>query len=374
MALTAPLDTELEVTLLGPGLGECQLIHLGAGNWVVVDSCIDSHTSQPAAIAYLERIGVDPRKAVKLVVATHWHDDHIRGLSEVLECCSDARFCCSVALCESEFVAAVLKYEGQKNVAGGPGVREIRNIYKILEERSSVFPPIKALADRVVYQVPEEMSGHGRVCRVWTLSPSDEQLEKFYVELTNLMPSVKETKRRAVPQDPNHVSIATLVEVGEHSILLGGDLEETGNPLTGWSMIVSSQARPQVKSSVFKIPHHGSENAHCDDVWATMLEDNPLAILTPYNRGVKKRPSQDDVARISYFTENGYSTAQIKVAKTKKKRERDVEKMINDVVGKIRAVSVGTGMIRLRRNMSDLESNWDVELFDGACDLSKACL
>ena len=52
---------------------------------------------QPA-LEYLQRIGHNPASSVRLIVATHWHDDHIRGLAEVVRTCAAADFYCSSAL------------------------------------------------------------------------------------------------------------------------------------------------------------------------------------------------------------------------------------------------------------------------------------
>jgi hypothetical protein len=52
--------------------------------------------------------------------------------------------------------------------------------------------------------------------------------------------------------------------IGDIALLLGADLEETGEEDTGWSVIVASTERPHGKASIFKIPHHGSETAHHD--------------------------------------------------------------------------------------------------------------
>src|SRR5260370_27238866 len=67
---------ELEVSLFGPGVGECVVVHLGLGEWLVVDSCVDPVSRKPVALNYLSELHVDVGKAVKQVVAKHWHDDH----------------------------------------------------------------------------------------------------------------------------------------------------------------------------------------------------------------------------------------------------------------------------------------------------------
>jgi hypothetical protein len=37
-------------------------------------------SGHPAAAEYLASIGVDPATSVRLIIATHWHDDDIAGL------------------------------------------------------------------------------------------------------------------------------------------------------------------------------------------------------------------------------------------------------------------------------------------------------
>ena len=98
--------TSLEITLFGPGYGESVVLHVGNGAWIVVDSCIDKENT-PVAIQYLNRLGVDPAEAVTLVVATHWHDDHIRGMARLVAACTNARFCCAGVLCREEFLEVV---------------------------------------------------------------------------------------------------------------------------------------------------------------------------------------------------------------------------------------------------------------------------
>ena len=75
-----PSADEIEVVLFGTGFGDSIVLNLDDGSWVIVDSCI-SPEGKPFALEYLESIGAKPGKAVDGVVATHWHDDHIRGIA-----------------------------------------------------------------------------------------------------------------------------------------------------------------------------------------------------------------------------------------------------------------------------------------------------
>jgi len=80
-ALVAPQPHELDVVVFGPGVGESILLHLGESDWFVIDSCKYPGEKTPAALKYLPSIGVDPSVSVKRILATHWHDDHIKGLA-----------------------------------------------------------------------------------------------------------------------------------------------------------------------------------------------------------------------------------------------------------------------------------------------------
>ena len=83
----APPPDVAEVSLIGTGYGESVVVHVGWGEWVIVDSCSEKeapHLAQSSAVSYLRRIGVDLSKQVSLVFASHWHDDHIAELSKVV--------------------------------------------------------------------------------------------------------------------------------------------------------------------------------------------------------------------------------------------------------------------------------------------------
>ena len=93
-----PEPNEIEVSVFGPGYGEAILIHCGENQWIEIDSCIDVDTKQPATLQYFSQLGIEPASALKLIVASHWHDDHIRGLGEVFKSAPSALFACSMSI------------------------------------------------------------------------------------------------------------------------------------------------------------------------------------------------------------------------------------------------------------------------------------
>jgi beta-lactamase superfamily II metal-dependent hydrolase len=361
-----PQDNEIELTLLGPGYGESIVIHIGNNFWVAIDSCIDIDKKSCATLDYLNSIGVNPSN-VLLIVATHWHDDHVKGLSNLIEACSNARFSCSSALSKDEFLAYVTKFETDCKIKWGSGVSEFYKTLDIIRKRKSSPHPIHATSNRrILYKSPEELN-HSSSCEIWSLSPSDGQIANFISEIKNVTPINNEPKSRA-HQTRNNISVVIQIIIGNETLLLGSDLEETNNDYTGWSVIVDSTEKPKSKAKIFKIPHHGSSTAHSHDVWTKLIENESFALLTPFNRG-KKLPSSSDIQRIQKYSENAFSTASLNAPKTIK-RNSLVEKTITATVGKIRPLANKIGMIRLRKNINDSNAEWNIELFNGACHLS----
>ena len=176
---TGPSPSQIEVCTFGPGYGECSVVHLGNDNWIVIDSCLDKASGNPASLDYFQEIGVDPL-SVKLVVATHWHDDHVRGMARQLTAFRNAQFCSSPALTKKEFTATAISYESRHGIVAGSGATELCDVLEILRKRSVYKFPKKASPGRLVFSVASEDSGHGNECRVITLSPSDKQVDQFF--------------------------------------------------------------------------------------------------------------------------------------------------------------------------------------------------
>lgn len=349
-----PGDAEFELTILGPGYGESILLHVGNGRWVVVDSCLEGD-GRPGSLRYLEQIGVNPARNVGLIVATHWHDDHIRGMARLVELCPDADFCCAAALCREEFLTLVGTLEGRHFSASGSGLREVYGVFSQLE--SAGKKPTHALANRVLFQ-------HGK-CTISSLSPDDAVFQKFLISIERLLPNQGKSKTRIPSLTPNEAAVALWVDVQEFSLLLGADLEKRG-----WVTILKSEARPTGRAAVFKIPHHGSKSADEPAVRAWMLEAEPLAVLTPWRRGRSVLPTKQDVKRIENATSNAWITSKCLSGQPDFKHEnRAVEKALRESGARIRRLARDSGAVRLRRFI-DADDQWKVETFGSAGRLS----
>ena len=337
----------MEVSLFGPGYGECAVVHAGGGDWIVLDS-FRTQRGRPVALQYLDELGLDPARSVRLIVATHWHDDHMRGLGELVSRCPDAYFCCASALGSREFmsVAAALAKTGLPD----QGIREIHAVMTHLDDTDA--QPVWATASRRIHRLSS--------CEVWSLSPHDEAYTSFLKSLAP-RPGI-EPGHGMHSLTPNQLSVALLVRFGTGvSCLFGADLERRG-----WTAVLGDATRPQCTSSVFKVPHHGSANAHLEGVWEELLEPEPIAILAPWHRGGGALPKKGDVTRILKRAPDAYATTSATPGAVP--RDRWVKKRLRNVGARITAESGPHGMIRLRRSMA-AEGVWRVDLSGSACHL-----
>jgi hypothetical protein len=279
----------VEVTAFGPGYGECLLVHLGAGSWMIVDSCVTADLRLPA-LDYLDAMGVNAATSVKLVVATHWHDDHVRGISQVVATCVLARVVCSAALNADEILAGIGTYrpDGKfDSLHTTSGVEEMRRTISLLGPGTASW----AIESRMLYQ-----SLDAPHCRITALSPCDSVLSLAYNEIHDLLVTdpVKTVKR----PDRNLGAVALWVEVGDATMLLGADLQEKDSRHPGWTAILGSSTRPEGKAEVFKVPHHGSDNAHLSAVWDQIVAPNPEVVVCPCRNGRTNLPTDDDITRL----------------------------------------------------------------------------
>lgn len=355
---TTPAPDEIEVSIFGKGFGECILVHLGCGDWIVVDSFRTPQNKNPVAIEYLNSLAVDHKKAVKAIVATHWHDDHISGLHQLVVNCESALFICSAAIGRYEFLEFLCIDEDLKE--GRHGIQELRKILSVLSERKASVGLASENKNLII-------KPHYKIC---SLSPSDTAIILAQKEIATLLPKEMQIRKGIPVFNPNHSSVVLSVCIGEKYILLGADLEEAADKNIGWSRILCTPGRFEQKSNAFKIPHHGSVTGHNDDVWKEMLMPNPVSFLSAFIRGSRALPKGGDIQRILQFTNKAWITTNPFVRKKSFKRDASVEKTIKETARMIHAFS-DAGHIRLRSKLN--EKDWRVDLF-GAAQPLENCL
>lgn len=171
---------EAEISVFGPGYGECLVVHLGGGEWMIVDSCASADHQLPA-LDYLAAIGVDTLDAIKLVVVTHWHDDHVRGISEVVARCPGAKVVCSAALMSDELLGGIggRRPEDEfESVKSSSGVDEMRKTFNLLGEGTALW----AIEGRLLHERRGDYP-----CRISALSPSDQVMTRAQRSIRDLV-------------------------------------------------------------------------------------------------------------------------------------------------------------------------------------------
>jgi beta-lactamase superfamily II metal-dependent hydrolase len=287
----------INVVVFGRGNGESILVQLEANHWMVVDCFINPNTDEPAAISYLKSIGQKPENVIKTIIITHFHEDHVRGMKDLISLSNpNAKVCMPDALTTKE----ALNYYTTLDILNGydelSKVRELCSIFEYMMSQKRFV--IKLNQDKLIFENENHV--------VTALSPSDYDsqaaAQQFIAEVSK---SGKAIPLSASKHTPNHFCIAINVENKntKKSILLGGDLEICTNPSAGWNAAISSIKAPKKDSiQMFKVPHHGSETAYHQDTWDNYVEKDAIAMITTF--GSCKLPRLEYVEQFKKYTQH----------------------------------------------------------------------
>ena len=359
-----PESHELEVSIFGPGFGECIVLHLGNQEWAVIDSCLDPISKSPAALRYFESIGVSVARSVRLIVATHWHDDHIHGISRLFQHAKAAAFACTQVVREPDFNEILGVWSDARSLPGGSGIDELRSILHELSrrtQRSSYPTPKLASANKILWERAQEP-----IASIRALSPSDAAAIASISRLRTEQPQLAKARRRLPNLKPNDASVVLSVVVGDQNVLLGSDLQVRADRNLGWFAIFDEIAQDAVPHQVFKVAHHGSPNADHLDIWSRMLMREPWAIATPFVSGNVRLPSLDDCRRIMAQTQNAFLTAPPHPARFRD-ASRAVERTMKEATIAAYIIPGKFGHVRCRKHIAAPAcAAWRVELLGNA--------
>ena len=348
-----PANDEIELTLFGPGYGEAIAVHLGAKVWLLVDSCIDPGPKRPASLHYLQQIGMNATEHVRAVVASHWHDDHVRGIAQLAEACPSADFFLSAVLNEREATDFLAGYGGSAAPSQVKGTRELFNVIKARED---VVPAMHRtlLMDPMI---------NGRQVKVTALSPTAGAFRQFVAHIAQYLPAVRKPVNHAPDIRPNMAAIALHIDLGNDAILLGADLED--HKTLGWSAVIAdSWSGAKRPSSAYKVAHHGSDTGDCTALWDTLLTQQPVSVLTPFMNGNVKLPSVSDRARVRSRSSDAYISSD---ASRKPRMPRPQQDRLKHICNNLAPVNPGFGAVRLRKKLGT--TTWHAELFGSAGQL-----
>lgn len=357
-----PDDQEMEISLFGPGLGECVVVHLGGGQWMIVDSCLDRH-GRPVALEYLRSLDVG-LESVRVIVASHFHHDHVAGLAQIVAQCRHADFCCSTALSKPDALALIAIYGGvSPRVAG---TIEFMEVLKALKSEGRIIHWLSA--NQTVFRRHARPDVPG--CAVTALAPSAAATDYALQVMASKIPRNGELRSSLVWHEPNVNAVVLWVKFGGVSILLGGDLEGTDEHL-GWGAVVGSPLREPELADVFKVPHHGSRNAHSERVWDEMLVPQPVAAVATFHQGSAHLPTADMTRALCARTARAYATQSPDWRPPRAQQPTAVERSVREAGIVLRSRRGTTGHIRSRRaRVEEPDQEWIVVLRDGAIQLT----
>jgi beta-lactamase superfamily II metal-dependent hydrolase len=348
-----PRVDELEVVVFGPGFGECVLVHFGDGQWMAVDSCLGPD-QRPIALTYLQQVHAAP-DALKIILASHWHDDHVRGISELARNYPGAEFHMSSVFNNKEALAFLAAHSSSTSGRLSRGCDELftvvseRTMVRFDHQRSTLF----------------HSNVGGRTVAVTAFSPVPAALGQMIATFASNLPSPAGGSpiRNAVGSKPNLEAVAVHIDIGGSAILLGSDLENHAN--LGWAGVLSdAYCAQKERSSVYKIAHHGSHSGEHEQIWADLLTPNVQAVATPFSLGRHRLPTDADRVRIRARTGGALltsaSSAKARIAPAQLKR-------LNQLASNVAPINTGFGAVRLRKAPG--APAWTSELFGDAAAL-----
>lgn len=349
--LKPPGPNEIEIIVFGKGTGECICVHLGNGEWIIVDSFLN-RSGTPVAQTYLESLGVDLSTQVKQIITTHWHDDHINGLSKLFKKAVSAKLVCTNCANNKLFNEILSTWEDNKNLTGGSGIDEMNTLFNILNDRKKGnYPTPKiAIESRPLYRNSEID------CEITALSPSDTA---FATSIAKGYNNLNLTDRIRIPSfGENDASIVLSIRIGEHFILLGADLEKSKEREIGWRQIIESKILESNEYQVFKTPHHGSANGHVPELWKDNFTHNIISIVTPFRRCHLPRPeTAQEIVNLSHKSFITAPSADGKYKHPDPATNKEIQ--ANSISTK--KLNTQIGFIRLRKKIDcSISEDWEI--------------
>jgi hypothetical protein len=336
--MNPPSGDEVEVTLLGRGVGECVVLHLLNDTWMVVDSFVDSESGDklPAARSYLDSLGVDPM-AVSTLVVTHFHTDHYRGIDRLHDYYSNARLMVTDALGTEQFFALY------GDEAEPPFLGRLPGTIKRANDRliGQYTPGLRYL------KTGQQVHSDGPVT-VLAMSPTDAAVHQSRLELASTMATGSRSLVNSNLRDDNRCSVVLYLNAAGICALLGADLvAEKG--AYGWRAVLDDpNHRNLERVDLVKVPHHGGVSAHDDAMWDTLVAGNPVLKVAPY--WPSALPRHSDIVRLSHRGAVWQAAPSVS--------------FITDEFGNKVSTKPRTGVIQARRRVGD--PAWRVHVVDPA--------
>lgn len=243
--------------VFGPGLGELVLVRAPPGVWMVIDGC------EVADGGYGQRVLNHYEARPAIIVLTHPHDDHSKGLLEVIDAATPY---------ENKLIWPKIGMVLPCAVGATGNLQVVETLY------------VGGVTERVIGAVEARWHDHPP-CR-WDMNRGEDlPLGAARVRVLSPEPTRREKEldrwrsRRPFKKNP----ISTVLEIlwNGRRVVLGSDLVE--RPGRGWSHCLAFEPSTP-DHDLLKIPHHGSVEAMNEVVLAPGARvPEPVRVIAPYS-------------------------------------------------------------------------------------------
>lgn len=270
----------LKIYIFGSTKGESIVLHLPNGRWGVVDSFASSLNDPRTNPAYrlLKQQNVTE---IEFLCLTHPHDDHFRGMSQLLKGFTVRQFWAfmgpdpqDIALLKTYFLAEATQTD---RAILRESAAELISIFELAEQ--CPIRPQTVISRRSMYPVPRDTRFQ---VEIQGIAPTDDRAKSYK---TSLMHSLFRNPAavQAMPHAKhNMISVGLRITFGQARIILGGDVETEA-----WDTILQEHPPEDLVTHFVKISHHGSTTGYCLGLWEALSNNGsspPVAALTPYKR------------------------------------------------------------------------------------------
>ncbi len=304
----------LSLYVLGPGVGECQVLLMPDGRVIVVDACTKG--GRNFGVALLQALGV---AHVDLFVLTHPDRDHVKGAADFLR-----RYPPDRVWLYPEHASLRWVLVEAKRRARDLGV-SVSDAFRDLTEFGDALDAFKEQQPRRVEHIRgtrEAWTFAGSPYAVKPIAPTEDDEQRAGAMFANLqtLPERKGAEYIAwvenflddgtrAKDEPNKLSIALSIECWGRRLLLGGDVEHgNGNPRYGWEGVFLSLQERNLSHvlralDVVKVSHHGSLGAIHDPSWREHRRGGAPSwgVIAPFRGQSEKLPRHDGLEKLRSF-------------------------------------------------------------------------
>jgi len=282
---TTNTSASLEIHVFGAGKGESIVLRCPGGEWGVVDcytSLLNDSSSNPT-LQFLKDRGVS---TLEFLCLTHPHDDHFRGMSQLLEQLHVKHFWRFSGLAGRELQRLALSLKVDAEQSEDPYISKSADEFVSVMQLVKKGRDAKTLRQKMVtgyqqlFPVPVDTSAE---FQIWSFAPSGNQVAKYEEALATCFTEDGRFRNALPHAHHNSVSVGLLVRFGQTCIVLGGDVERSG-----WQDALEELQPEHLLANAVKVSHHGSDTGYTDGLWQKLSGNKkkklPIAILVPYRR------------------------------------------------------------------------------------------